>query len=242
MRKSYVEQIPADASAYDGDESDPITVSIATDRQALLNELLPRLAKEAHIKVVGQCIDDPAFLPIYLAQWQPELLLLDKALLDRLVTGSLRMIQTARIRVLLLWKEVYPDLIKGILQQRFHGYLLIDDPLDVYVKAIRAVGRGEVWLPRGVLAEAASNLLEIFSHGNADSDPLRDDGLDMLTKRQEQIVRLLSQGFTNKQIAGQLGIMEDTVKKHLQKIFDKLGVRRRTLVALSQAGRQLGGN
>lgn len=232
-------QIPADASAP-GDDSDPITVSIASDREGLLNDLLPRLAKEADLKVVGQCTDDPAFLPISLAQWQPKLLLLDKALLDRLGTESLRMIQAARVRVLLLWEEVYPDLIEEILRHRFHGYLLIGDPLDVYVKAIRAVGRGEVWLPRGVLAKACSNVLETFSHGNAkaDSDPVRANGLDILTKRQEQIVRLLSQGLTNKQIAQQLGIMEDTVKKHLQKIFDKLGVRRRTLVVLSQLGRQ----
>jgi DNA-binding NarL/FixJ family response regulator len=55
---------------------------------------------------------------------------------------------------------------------------------------------------------------------------------DMLTKREEQIVRLLSQGLTNKQMGRQLGIMEDTVKKHLQHVFGKLGVRRRTLVVL----------
>jgi DNA-binding NarL/FixJ family response regulator len=52
------------------------------------------------------------------------------------------------------------------------------------------------------------------------------------------IVGFLAQGLSNKHIARQLGIMEDTVKKHLQSIFSKLGVRRRTLVALRQVGRQ----
>jgi DNA-binding NarL/FixJ family response regulator len=53
------------------------------------------------------------------------------------------------------------------------------------------------------------------------------------TEREEQIVKLIRQGLTNKEIAQRLGIVEDTVKKHLQHIYDKLGVRRRTLVMLN---------
>lgn len=56
------------------------------------------------------------------------------------------------------------------------------------------------------------------------------------TDREQQIVQLLRQGLTNKQIAQQLDIMEDTVKKHLQHIYNKLGVRRRALVMLGRSG------
>ena len=48
----------------------------------------------------------------------------------------------------------------------------------------------------------------------------------------------MRQGFTNKEIARRLGIQEDTVKKHLQAVFSKLGVRRRALVALSRGAMQ----
>ena len=54
------------------------------------------------------------------------------------------------------------------------------------------------------------------------------------TEREEQIVKLVRQGLTNKEIAQRLGIVEDTVKKHLQHIYNKLGVRRRTLVMLKR--------
>jgi len=56
------------------------------------------------------------------------------------------------------------------------------------------------------------------------------------TDREREIIDLLRRGMTNKQIAHQLGIMEETVKKHLQHVYDKFGVRRRALVMLSQVG------
>jgi DNA-binding CsgD family transcriptional regulator len=56
------------------------------------------------------------------------------------------------------------------------------------------------------------------------------------TDREREIIELLRRGLTNKQIAHQLGIMEETVKKHLQHIYDKLGVRRRALIMLGGAG------
>jgi DNA-binding CsgD family transcriptional regulator len=56
------------------------------------------------------------------------------------------------------------------------------------------------------------------------------------TDRELEIVELLRRGMTNKQIAQQLGIMEETVKKHLQHIYDKFGVRRRALIMLGQVG------
>ncbi len=217
-----------------------ITVLIASSRESLLKELLPWLASEQGIKVLGEPVADPVLLPMCLEQWQPTLLLLDKALLDRVGLESLRMIRSKvrKIRVLLLWDEDCPGLVEEILRNRFHGYLLTRCPSDTYVKAIRAVCRGDIWLPRGLLAQALSDLLETPSPGDAKAESNRLCSADRLTKREEQIVRLLSQGLTNKQMARQLGIMEDTVKKHLQNVFGKLGVRRRTLVVLRRLAGQ----
>jgi DNA-binding CsgD family transcriptional regulator len=57
---------------------------------------------------------------------------------------------------------------------------------------------------------------------------------DVCTDRELQIIRLLTQGMTNKQIANKLGIAEDTVKKHLQHVYKKLGVRRRALLIIDR--------
>jgi DNA-binding NarL/FixJ family response regulator len=65
-----------------------------------------------------------------------------------------------------------------------------------------------------------------------DSLLARESGV--CTDRELQIVRLLTQGMTNKQIANKLGIAEDTVKKHLQHVYKKLGVRRRALLIIDR--------
>lgn len=62
--------------------------------------------------------------------------------------------------------------------------------------------------------------------------------IDHLTGRESQVVAHVRQGFTNKEIARRLGIQEDTVKKHLQAVFGKLGVRRRALLALGGGAMQ----
>jgi DNA-binding CsgD family transcriptional regulator len=59
--------------------------------------------------------------------------------------------------------------------------------------------------------------------------------IDNLTGRESQVVAHVRQGCSNKEIARRLGIQEDTVKKHLQAVFGKLGVHRRALVALRRA-------
>ena len=57
-------------------------------------------------------------------------------------------------------------------------------------------------------------------------------GLDVLTARECDVMQLMLQGHTNRQIAGVLGIAEHTVEKHLGKVFRKLGVTNRTSAAL----------
>lgn len=68
------------------------------------------------------------------------------------------------------------------------------------------------------------------------SEPPADYAVHECTEREREIVDLLLQGMTNKQIAERLGIAVDTVKKHLQHVYKKLGVRRRVLLIADRAG------
>jgi DNA-binding NarL/FixJ family response regulator len=214
----------------------PIAVMLASGRQALLDSLLPRLASEPDIELLGDPVADPARLLTSLRQRLPALLLLDKPMFDRLGPASVRAIHAKHpgLRVLLLCDEAGAGLVEAVLRHRFHGFLLTRCSPAASAKAIRAVSRGELWLPRTMLASAVFDPLQAPAQGELtphDDRPL-NEAKDALTPREAQVVAQLRQGFTNKEIARRLGVMEDTVKKHLQSVFAKLGVHRRALVVL----------
>ena len=213
-----------------------LTVMVASGRQGWLEALMPRWASEPDITVLGDPVTDPARLLMSLRQRQPGLLLLDQRLFDCLGPEAARTIAATvpGVRVLLLCDEVCAGLVEAVLRNRFHGVLLASGSPDASVKAIRVVSCGELWLPRTLLANAAFDPLQAPALGDGAAQVVRslDDVKDALTPREAQVVEHLRQGFTNKEIARRLGIMEDTVKKHLQGVFAKVGVHRRALVVL----------
>ena len=213
--------------------AEPITVMIASDRHALLQAWMPRLMREPGIELHAEPLTDPARVGSSVVQRLPAVLLLDKAMLDRLDGESIGTMRTlcANTRVLLLWHELSSGLVADVLRNRFHGFLPTISPPELVVKAIRAVSQGELWLGRAALARAIVELLPGPGIVAAKPPcPARSNA--SLTQREQQIVDLLRCGHTNKEIGHQLGVTEDTVKKHLQSVFSKLGVHRRALVAL----------
>ena len=219
-----------------GRGSGSISVMLASNRRLTLAALAHRLAHEPGMALEVESFSDPASLGPRVQRRRPRILLLDKALLDRLDTLSLRAMRAdfERTRVLLLWDRLCNGVVIDVLRHRFNGFLPTTCLPEVCLKAIRVVSQGDLWLPRAAMAKALADLLPASGHVAADPPPpsARSDDLQGLTPREHQIVDLLRRGCTNKEIANELGVMEDTVKKHLQSVFAKLGVHRRALVAL----------
>jgi DNA-binding NarL/FixJ family response regulator len=207
-----------------------ISVMVASPRRAMLSTWMNRLSQEPGVALQPEALTDPQSVGPSVRWRKPRILLLDKTLLDRLDAESLQTLHAdiERTRVLLLWDQLCNGVVIDVLRHRFHGFLPTSCLPEVCLKAIRAVSQGELWLPRAALAKAVAELLP----GTAVPPPSRDDASQALTRREQQIVALLHRGWSNKQIANELGVVEDTVKKHLQSVFGKLGVHRRTLVAL----------
>jgi DNA-binding NarL/FixJ family response regulator len=227
-------------SPMNGHATDTITVVLATDRRPVLSAWAPRLRDAPGIELHAGLAPGPEPLGRGLAQPQPlpAVLLLDKDWLDRLDAASLLMMQTCweRTRVLMLADTFGKGLVVDVVRHRFHGFLLTSCPPEVSLKAIRAVSRGELWLSRAALANLLAGLLPAPRPVvDAARLPLAAGSEHPLTRREQQIVELLRRGCSNKEIAHELGVMEDTVKKHLQAVFGKLGVHRRALVALRQS-------
>ncbi|MBV1850511.1 LuxR C-terminal-related transcriptional regulator [Catellatospora tritici] len=136
-------------------------------------------------------------------------------------------------RVLVLTSDASPDLITGMLRGGACGYLVHGafDPPELY-RAVVAVAAGHGWLSPVAAAVAAATVREHAEHERARRDLAERQRLTRsrfgLTRREQEVLAQLAQGLSNAAIAHRLMLTEKTVKNHLQHIFAKLGVTRRT--------------
>jgi len=111
------------------------------------------------------------------------------------------------------------------------GYLLKDASKDLLVHTIRAVSSGATLIRTNLLYEAMSPL-GASKNGSRKSEVSTIEGLEVLTPREQEVLKLVAEGRTNKDVGKELSITEDTVKKHMQNIIAKLNASGRTDAAL----------
>jgi DNA-binding NarL/FixJ family response regulator len=124
------------------------------------------------------------------------------------------------LRILMLSMHENERYLYEALKAGASGYVLKSVADRDLVEAVRAAMRGERFLYPG----ARTPLIEDFLHRARQDLPLREDPL---TPREQEVVKLVAEGYTNKQIAETLVISEKTVERHRANILDKLGMRDR---------------
>jgi DNA-binding NarL/FixJ family response regulator len=125
-----------------------------------------------------------------------------------------------QLRILMLSMHENERYLYEALKAGASGYVLKSVADRDLVEAVRAAMRGEKFLYPG----ARTPLIEDFLHRARQDLPLREDPL---TPREQEVVKLVAEGYTNKQIAETLVISEKTVERHRANILDKLGMRDR---------------
>jgi DNA-binding NarL/FixJ family response regulator len=166
----------------------------------------------------------------------PDIILLEPELLkDNTLSRFMQTIRTKSpgSRIIHLLQRALPDdeLIHHI-KAGVRGYLKITDPHAIIIKAIHAVFNGQIWAERRILEKAISNPLSLPEIRN-----MNVPGLAPLTNREKEMLTLVLQGESNKEIAARSSISERTVKTHLYRVYRKLNVKSRTkaIALLSQA-------
>lgn len=206
-----------------------ISVLIANNHTRFRKGIRALLAQAHDIQVVGEATDGPQAIRMAKAL-QPDVLLLDTHICTRRGLRVLPQIRKTSPRTdVLIFSECSEDgFVNKALQLGAKGYLSKSlDHKDV-VKAIRATRTGEIWAGRKVLAETLEGLLQKTQETNLPLSEMRE----ALTDREQEIVGWVIQGMTNREIAGLLGISDNTVKTHLRNIFGKLKISRRLQLAL----------
>ncbi len=195
---------------------------LLVDDQALFREgLHTLLAVHASLEVVGEAANGEEALQLAAAK-QPDVILMDVQMpvLDGVAaTRRLRSEQPA-CRVIMLTTFDDDEYVFEGLRAGAVGYLLKDAPSARLVEAIQAAARGESFLQTSVTAKVLAEFTRLAQRAPAGSAGLAGP----LTEREIEILRLVAEGASNKDIAGRLFLAEGTVKNHITNILGKLGV------------------
>lgn len=209
--------------------SDPaaIRVLIVDDHRMVRNGLRDFLSGEADLLVVGEAETGEQAIE-RVRELAPDVVLMDLIMPGM---GGIPAIGTLRrshpeVKIIALTSFADDEQVFPALQNGANGYLLKDVDPDELASAIRAVRRGESPLD----PEVAKRLITQFQRGPAAPAPKAEH--EPLTERERDVLRLLTEGKSNKEIANQLFIGDRTVKSHLSAIFQKLNVEDRTQAAL----------
>jgi NarL family two-component system response regulator LiaR len=202
----------------------PIRVLIADDHEIVRKGIRALLTTKRDIQVIGEARNGAE--AVTLAQTlHPDVILMDLMMPKMDGVQATREITTGQpgVRVLILTsfsadENVFPAIKAGAL-----GYLLKDSGPQELVQAIRQVFRGEPSLDPSVARKVLAEL---------SAPPPKPLTPDPLTAREMEILRLVAQGKSNKEIAGDLVIAEETVHTHVSNILSKLHLASRTQAAL----------
>ena len=210
----------------------PIRILIADDHPIFRHGVRTLLEAEPDFQVVAEATDGIEVLEI-VPRVRPDILLLDLAMPRMAGIEALRALaaspdsSAADLHIVLLTVAIEKKQIVEALQLGARGIVLKDAAAQLLIKALRTVLAGQYWVGR----ESVSDLIEYLQRmAPAVSVPREEARL--LTSRERQILSAIVAGLTNREIAEKLSISEDTVKHHLSRIFDKLGVSHRLELAM----------
>jgi DNA-binding NarL/FixJ family response regulator len=212
-----------------------IRLLLVDDQTMFRDGMRVLLRSQADFDVVGEAGDGEEALA-KAAALKPDVVLMDLRMpvLDgAAATRRMRALQP-EVRVIVLTTFDEDAAIFDGLRAGATGYLLKDAPTEKLYEAIRAAARGESFLQPSVAARVVAEFARLSEQAPAWTQILSEP----LSPREVDILRLLANGSTNKEIAATLVLAEGTVKNHVTNILSKMGVTDRTKAAL--LARELG--
>jgi two-component system, NarL family, nitrate/nitrite response regulator NarL len=218
------------------DARPPIAIVIADDHALFRDGLRRVIESESDLRVAGEAADGDQALDV-VRSLRPDILLLDLAMPRRTGLEVLRELSQSQmtVRTILLTATIENAQVIEALQLGALGIVHKDCATHLLFKGIRAVMAGECWVGRERVTDLVRYLRSVST---ADAGDVRRKKFG-LTPRELQIVSAIVTGQTNREIAQQFSVSEDTVKHHVTNVFDKCGVSNRLELALFAVNHRL---
>jgi two-component system, NarL family, response regulator LiaR len=197
-----------------------IRVLIADDHSVVREGLRMFLGRDPALAVIGEAADGEEAVRLA-QQLRPDVVLMDLLMpvMDGIAATSAIRSELPETEVIALTSVLESAAVVGAVKAGAIGYLLKDTQAHELRGAIKAAAAGQVQLS----PQASAYLVR---------EVRAPDTTGALSEREAEVLRLLAQGQSNKEIAQTLQIVEDTVKTHVKHILAKLGVQSRTQAAL----------
>ena len=204
---------------------DKIEIIIADDHMMIREGLKQLLELDGTMKVIAEANDGEECLNLLNKKIHPDILLLDINMPKKNGIEVLEYIKQNKIPVKVLILTVHNEveyLLKAV-DIGIDGYLLKDSSYDELKEAIDVIISGNTYIQPSLLP-ALNESMEDYA--------LDIEKIECLTKRELDVLRLISEGCSNKKISDELTISERTVKNHISHIFRKIDVEDRTQAAV----------
>ena len=201
------------------DVVESVQVFILAENRLLREALTRILGKKNDIRVVGASAFSPDVVE-QISSAAPDVLLSDSA---AVALSDLRLVSEVRaaipgLKVVMIGMDADREIFLRAVRDGIVGFVLKDASAMEVATAVRSVANNEAVCPPGLCLALFES---VVSRNNAASFVIRHNlGL---TRREQQLVQMISHGLTNKEIASQLNLSEQTVKNHIHRMLRKLG-------------------
>lgn len=199
----------------------PMRILLVDDHSVVREGLRALLEQHDGLTIVGEASSGEGAL-IEAERLQPDLVLLDMKMpgMDGVETIAALKQRLPTVKVLVFTSFAQESQVRDAIGAGALGYLLKDALREDLLRAIRAVADGQAWLH----PQAQRQMLDWLRRPPSP--------VDQLTGRERDVLLLLAQGRSNKQIARELDLSEGTIKGYVSQVLGKLGVDDRTQAAL----------
>lgn len=205
--------------------SETITVAIIDDNRLVREALSAMLNELTDVRAVASADADPAFL----AETKPHVLLLDLGLSDQESLRVAAMLKKERPDAKIIVMDLIPvhEEIVEFVNVGVSGFVLKDATFDELVGTIRSVAAGDKVLPPRMTETLFSQIAKVAAARG--SDQVLEDV--RITRREREVIDLIGEGLSNKEISVRLNVATHTVKSHVRNVMEKLSLHTQLQIA-----------